>query len=217
MARQLGREPRGVLEIAYWCPNGEPGVVKTAPKLPDGTPFPTLYYLTHPALTAAGSRLESSGLMREMTERLQSDPELAAEAGLSCEDGILVDEFGRTADETVYAIGDCTRFPSRRYGRKVRLECVQNAFDQAKAAAMAILGKGAAYNPVPWFWSDQYDVKFQSCGLSAGHDEAKVVGDPGAPHFSVEYRKDGRLIAVDAINDARAYMMGRKTIALETA
>ena len=78
VARQLGREPRGVLEIAYRCPNGEPGVVKTAPRLPDGTPFPTLYYLTHPALTAAGSRLESSGLMREMTERLQHDQQLAA-------------------------------------------------------------------------------------------------------------------------------------------
>ncbi len=78
VARQLGREPRGVLEIAYRCPNGEPGVVKTAPKLPDGTPFPTLYYLTHPALTAAASRLESSGLMRDMTERLSDDPQLAA-------------------------------------------------------------------------------------------------------------------------------------------
>ena len=73
VARQLGREPRGVLEIAYRCPNGEPGVVKTAPRLPDGTPFPTLYYLTQPALTAAASRLESSGLMREMTDRLQQD------------------------------------------------------------------------------------------------------------------------------------------------
>ena len=78
VARQLRREPRGVLEIAYRCPNGEPAVVKTAPKLPDGTPFPTLYYLTHPALTAAASRLESSGLMRDMTERLAQDPELAA-------------------------------------------------------------------------------------------------------------------------------------------
>ena len=78
VARQLGREPRGVLQIAYRCPNGEPGVVKTAPKLPDGTPFPTLYYLTHPVLTAAASRLESSGMMREMTERLQRDPDLAA-------------------------------------------------------------------------------------------------------------------------------------------
>lgn len=78
VARQLGREPRGVLEISYRCPNGEPAVVKTAPKLPDGTPFPTLYYLTHPVLTAAASRLESSGLMAEMTDRLRHDPELAA-------------------------------------------------------------------------------------------------------------------------------------------
>jgi hypothetical protein len=78
VARQLGRDPRGVLEIAYRCPNGEPGVVKTLPRLPDGTPFPTLYYLTHPALTAAASRLESDGVMREMTARLAGDDELAA-------------------------------------------------------------------------------------------------------------------------------------------
>ena len=78
VARQLGRDPRGVLEIAYRCPNGEPGVVKTAPRLPDGTPFPTLYYLTHPALTAAASRLESEGVMREMSARLLEDPNVAA-------------------------------------------------------------------------------------------------------------------------------------------
>lgn len=78
VARQLGREPRGVLEIAYRCPNGEPAVVKTSPRLPDGTPFPTLFYLTHPLLTAAASRLESDGLMRRMGERLHEDPELAA-------------------------------------------------------------------------------------------------------------------------------------------
>jgi hypothetical protein len=78
VACQLGREPRGVLQVAYRCPNGEPGVVKTAPKLPDGTPFPTLYYLTHPVLTAAASRLESTGMMREMAERLRREPELAA-------------------------------------------------------------------------------------------------------------------------------------------
>lgn len=78
VARQLGRAARGVLEISYRCPNGEPGVVKTAPRLPDGTPFPTLYYLTHPALTAAASRLESAGMMAEMTARLHRDAELAA-------------------------------------------------------------------------------------------------------------------------------------------
>lgn len=77
VARQLGREPRGVLEVSYRCPNGEPGVVKTKPRLPDGTPFPTLYYLTHPLLTAAASRLESEGVMREMSARLSGDPDLA--------------------------------------------------------------------------------------------------------------------------------------------
>jgi len=143
--------------------------------------------------------------------------ELASEAGLPCQDGIIVNELAQTEDEHIYAVGDCTRLPSKRYGRTIRLECVQNAFDQAKAAAAAIAGKGVPYDPVPWFWSDQYNVKFQSCGLSTGHDEAKAVGDIAASHFSVEYRKDGRLIAVDAVNDARAYMMGRKTIALETA
>jgi hypothetical protein len=78
LTRQLGRRPRGVIEIAYRCPNGEPAVVKTAPKLSDGTPFPTLYYLTHPVLTAAASRLESSGMMAQMTQRLHRDPALAA-------------------------------------------------------------------------------------------------------------------------------------------
>lgn len=77
VARQLGRAARGVLEISYRCPSGEPGVVKTAPRLPDGTPFPTLYYLTHPALTTAAGRLESAGMMAEMTARLHSDAELA--------------------------------------------------------------------------------------------------------------------------------------------
>ena len=77
VARQLGRLPRGVLAISYWCPNGDPGVIKTSPRLPDGTPFPTLYYLTHPLLVAAAGRLESSGLMKEMTARLAADPGLA--------------------------------------------------------------------------------------------------------------------------------------------
>jgi hypothetical protein len=78
VAHQLGRQPRGVLAVAYRCPGGEPGVIKTAPKLLDGTPFPTLYYLTHPALTAAASGLESCGMMTEMAGRLRRDPELAA-------------------------------------------------------------------------------------------------------------------------------------------
>src|SRR5438552_1362144 len=114
------------------------------------------------------------------------------------------------------AAGDCTRFPSRRYGRKLRLECVQNAIDQAKAVAAAILAKPQAYDPVPWFWSDQYELKLQMAGLSDGYDDAQTVGDVSAARFSVEYRKNGKLIAVDAVNDGRAYMSGRKRIAEET-
>jgi len=143
--------------------------------------------------------------------------DLAAAAGLACADGIVVDEHGRTSDAAIYAAGDCTRFPSRRYGRRLRLECVQNAIDQAKAVAAAILGKPQTYDPVPWFWSDQYELKLQMAGLSEGYDDATTVGDVSAARFSVEYRKDGKLIAVDAVNDGRAYMSGRKRIAEETA
>ncbi len=143
--------------------------------------------------------------------------DLAAAAGLACQDGVVVDEHGQTADPLIYAAGDCTRFPSRRYGRKLRLECVQNAIDQAKAVASAILGRPQLYDPVPWFWSDQYELKLQMAGISDGYDDAQTVGDVAAARFSVEYRKAGKLIAVDAVNDGRAYMSGRKRIAEETA
>ena len=146
----------------------------------------------------------------------RANDDLAAAAGLACEDGVMVDEFARTADPAIYAVGDCTRFPSRRYGRRLRLECVQNAIDQAKTVAGAILGKPAPYDPVPWFWSDQYEIKLQMAGLSEGYDDAAVVGDQSQAKFSVEYHKAGRLIAVDAVNDGRAYMGGRKRIAQET-
>jgi 3-phenylpropionate/trans-cinnamate dioxygenase ferredoxin reductase subunit len=142
--------------------------------------------------------------------------DIAAAAGLACEDGVVVDVHGRTSDPDIYAAGDCTRFPSKRYGRKLRLECVQNAIDQAKAVAAAMLGKPQLYDPVPWFWSDQYELKLQMAGLSEGYDDAQTVGDVAAARFSVEYRKGGRLIAVDAVNDGRAYMSGRKRIAEET-
>jgi 3-phenylpropionate/trans-cinnamate dioxygenase ferredoxin reductase subunit len=146
----------------------------------------------------------------------RANDELAAAAGLPCDDGILVDELARTGTTDVYAIGDCARFPSRRYGRRLRLECVQNAIDQAKTAAAAIRGERQPYDPVPWFWSDQYDLKLQIAGVMDGHDLAEVKGDLGVPRFSVEYRRGDRLIAVDAINDARAYMAGRRRIAEET-
>ena len=147
----------------------------------------------------------------------RANDDLAAAAGLACEDGIIVDEFARTAVPNVYAVGDCARFPSRRFGRRLRLECVQNAIDQAKAAAATILGQPQPYDPVPWFWSDQYDIKIQMAGLMDGHDSAVAVGDPARGRFSVDYRSNGRLIAVDAVNDGRAHMLGRRRVAEETA
>jgi 3-phenylpropionate/trans-cinnamate dioxygenase ferredoxin reductase subunit len=163
------------------------------------------------ALTS-GERIAADLVLVATGARANDD--LAAAAGLPCQDGIAVDHFARAAPD-VYAIGDCARFPSQRYGRNVRLECVQNAVDQAKAAADAILGKPAIYDPVPWFWSDQYEVKLQITGLLDGHDAAETAGDPATAKFSVEYRKGGKLIAVDAINDGRAHMLGRRRIAEE--
>lgn len=137
---------------------------------------------------------------------------LAAAAGVAVEDGILVDETGRTSIEGVYAAGDCTRFASRLYGRSIRLESVQNAVDQAKAVAQAMTGKAVAYDPVPWFWSDQYDVKLQIVGLSTGYDRAILRGDVGAAAFSVFYLSGGRLIAVDSVNRPRDHMGARRLI-----
>jgi 3-phenylpropionate/trans-cinnamate dioxygenase ferredoxin reductase subunit len=163
---------------------------------------------------ADGATLPADLVLMAVGARPNDD--LASAAELACQDGVVVDAHGATADPAIHAAGDCTRFPSRRYGRALRLECVQNAIDQAKAVAAAVLGKPQLYDPVPWFWSDQYELKLQMAGLSEGYDDAQTVGDVAAAHFSVEYRKGGRLIAVDAVNDGRAYMGGRKRIAQET-
>jgi 3-phenylpropionate/trans-cinnamate dioxygenase ferredoxin reductase subunit len=143
--------------------------------------------------------------------------ELAETAGLAVQDGVLVDIFGRTSAAGVYACGDCARFPSRRYDRSVRIESVQNAIDQAKCVAATIAGAPAAHDPVPWFWSDQYRTKLQIAGLFDPTDHETVVGEPGSGPFSVEYRRAGRLVAVDAIDNARAHMLARRRIAEETA
>lgn len=138
--------------------------------------------------------------------------ELAAKAGLDTSDGVLVDGGGRTSDEAVHAAGDCTRFHSARYGRSIRLESVQNAIDQAKAVALDMAGEEVDYDPVPWFWSDQYETKLQIAGLSQGYDEAITVGDPQKGSFYVAYVGAGRLLAVDSVNHPRSHMMARRSI-----
>jgi 3-phenylpropionate/trans-cinnamate dioxygenase ferredoxin reductase subunit len=143
---------------------------------------------------------------------------LAAEAGLDVEDGILVDEFAHTSDPDILAAGDCTRHFNPIYQRRVRLESVQNAMDQAKTAASTLNGNPQPYHALPWFWSDQYDVKLQIAGLSQGYDNIVQRGDPeNGRSFSVFYFLDDRLLAVDAINRPGEFMMGKKLILAEAA
>ncbi len=138
---------------------------------------------------------------------------LAREAGLACENGIVVDEFCRTADPSIYAAGDCTNQPSRRYGRRMRLESVDNAFEQAKTAAQNMLGGSVVHDRVPWFWSDQFDNKLLIVGLSQGADRCVVRGDPQRRSFSVCHFLGRELLAVEAINHSKDYMAARKLIA----
>ena len=139
---------------------------------------------------------------------------LARAAGLACDNGIVVDEYCRTADPAIYAIGDCSNHPSLRYGRRVRLESVDNAFEQGTTAALNILGGGQRHDRVPWFWSDQYHHKLLIVGLSQGHDRVVLRGDPAANSFSCCYlRDDGELLAIDTVNQPRDQMAARKLIA----
>ena len=138
------------------------------------------------------------------------DCALAEAAGLRVENGIVVDARGRSSDPHVWAAGDCASFP--RDTAMIRLESVQNAIDQAEAIADNITGADADYAPKPWFWSDQYDVKLQIAGLNTGYD--RVVTRPGsaAGQASHWYYRGDRLLAVDAMNDGRTYMIGKRLI-----
>jgi 3-phenylpropionate/trans-cinnamate dioxygenase ferredoxin reductase subunit len=135
--------------------------------------------------------------------------ELAQAAGIECNGGIVVDACSRTSDPAIVAAGDCTarRLPD---GLLRRLESVQNAVEQGRSAAAALLGREREFSAAPWFWSDQYDVKLQMLGLAAGHDEAVTRGDVAARKFSVFYYRAGRLIAMDSINQPADHMTARK-------
>jgi len=139
--------------------------------------------------------------------------ELAQQAGLACDNGIVVDEYGRTSDPAIFAIGDCSNHPSVHYGRRVRLESVDNAFEQANTVAANITGTPTKHDRVPWFWSDQYHHKLLIVGLADGHDRAILRGDPANHSFSVCYLRDGELIAIDTVNMAKDQMAARKLIA----
>ena len=138
--------------------------------------------------------------------------EIAADAGLSCNNGIVVDEYTATSDPDIFAAGDCTNHPAFAGGR-CRLESVQNAIDQAKHAALAMVGRPSAYHEVPWFWSDQYDLKLQIAGLARPEDVVVLRGDPASRKFAAFHLRDGIVAAVEAINSAPEYIAGRRLIA----
>jgi len=139
------------------------------------------------------------------------EPLLAA--GAKADNGVLVDARCRTSLDDVYAIGDCASHPNRyAAGAVIRLESVQNAADQAAVAAKTILGQSVTYDAVPWFWSNQYDLRLQTIGLSIGHDATVVRGDPATRSFSVVYLKGERVVALDCVNATRDYVQGRKLV-----
>jgi len=134
---------------------------------------------------------------------------LAESAGLAVDNGIAVDKAFRTSAPSVLAAGDCTSFVHEWVGRRIRLESVQNAIEQGKVAAASICGLEASFDQIPWFWSDQYDLKLQIAGLSTGFDTTVMRGNPDAGSFSVFYFKEGRVIASDSVNDPRSFIAAR--------
>ncbi len=141
--------------------------------------------------------------------------ELAQEAGLACDDGIVVDDHCRTSDQNIYAAGDCTNHPSPLLGRRLRLESVPNAMEQARIAAANMCGGDKVYASVPWFWSDQYELKLQMVGFAADGDTEVLRGNTAQNQFAVFHLRHGKIVAVDAVNSPREFMICRRLIGRE--
>ena len=140
--------------------------------------------------------------------------EVAARAGLEVGNGIVIDAHGRTSDRDVFAAGDCAEYPDERYGCRLRLESVPNAVEQAKVVAATICGKEKSISALPWFWSDQFDLKLQIAGLSTGYDDVVLRGDPqGGRDFACFYLREGRLIAADCVNRPQEFVFSKRAIA----
>lgn len=143
--------------------------------------------------------------------------ELAVEAGLVVDNGVLIDSQARTSDPHIVAAGDCASNDLPRYGRRIRLESVPSAAEQAKVAAATICGKSKEITALPWFWSDQYDIKLQIAGLNTGYDEIILDGDPRRGRdFTCYYLRQGELIAADCVNRPRDFMFSKRAITQRT-
>lgn len=142
-----------------------------------------------------------------------ANAEIAGGAGLTVENGIVVDEYLTTSDPAISAVGDCANFPTPFTIGRVRLESVQNAVDQARNVAARLVGRPEPYQKVPWFWSDQGDLKLQIAGITSGHDIAVVRGDPVDRNFSVFCFRSGRLIGVESVNRTADHVVARRLLA----
>lgn len=140
----------------------------------------------------------------------QPNVEIAEAAGLACDNGIQVDEMCRSSHPDVFAAGDCTNHPNALLKRRLRLESAPNATDQARVAATNMMGANETYCTVPWFWSDQYTSKLQAVGFSSDGTQSICRGDKAAHQFAMFYLKENRLVAVEAINSAKAFMAGKR-------
>ena len=138
--------------------------------------------------------------------------ELAVAAGLAVENGIVVDDCGRTTDPAIFAVGDATNHPNELLGKRLRLESVPAAMGQARAAASAILGNPKPFHELPWFWSDQYDIKLQIAGMSEIGDQVVLRGNPADRRFAAFYLRRGKIVAVNSVNSAKDFMGGKKLI-----
>jgi 3-phenylpropionate/trans-cinnamate dioxygenase ferredoxin reductase subunit len=139
--------------------------------------------------------------------------ELASAAGLAVDNGVMVDHCTRSSDPDIFAIGDCSNHPNGIFGRRLRLESVPNALEQARTAAAAACGTDKPYNVVPWFWSDQYEVKLKMAGLSQGYDQLVMRGDPQSRSFSAFYLLQGRMLAADTLSRPQDFMLAKRFIA----
>ena len=139
--------------------------------------------------------------------------ELAEQAGLDVDNGILVDLYSQTSDPDILAAGDCTNHENGFLGRRLRLESVPNASEMARVAAATICGEKVPHDSVPWFWSDQYDLKLQMVGLNQGHDQVVIRGSMEENNFSAFYLQDGVVISVDAVNRPKDFMIAKKIVA----
>lgn len=144
---------------------------------------------------------------------IEPNTELAAAAGLTVDDGVVIDHQARTSDPDILAAGDCASHDMARYGRRIRLESVPSAGEQAKVAAATICGKSKEITALPWFWSDQYDLKLQIAGLNTGYDEVILKGDPTQDRdFTCFYLREGKLIAADCVNRPRDFVYSKRAI-----